>query len=63
MPQARPLTAHKPLWELRPMPNRLIHVAISGKQLVFLHAFREKKPEDAAERNNYRRKALPKATV
>lgn len=42
MPQARPLKGHKPLWELRPMPNRLIYVAMSGKRFVILHAFTKK---------------------
>lgn len=42
MPQARPLKGQKPLWELRPMPNRLIYVAMRGKQFVILHAFTKK---------------------
>lgn len=42
MPQARPLTTHKPLWELRPMPNRLIYVAMTGRRFVVLHAFKKK---------------------
>ncbi|MCZ7670446.1 MAG: type II toxin-antitoxin system RelE/ParE family toxin [Chloroflexi bacterium] len=42
MPQARPLKGHKPLWELRPMPNRLIYVAMRGKRFVILHAFTKK---------------------
>ncbi len=42
MPQARPLTTHKPLWELRPIPNRLIYVAMTGRRFVILHAFKKK---------------------
>ena len=42
MPHARPLKGHKPLWELRPMPNRFIYVTLSGKQFVILHAFTKK---------------------
>ncbi len=41
MPQARPLKGHKPLWELRPMPNRLIYVAMTGRRFVVLHAFKK----------------------
>ena len=42
MPQARPLKGHKPLWELRPMPNRLIYVAVSGRRFVIVHGFKKK---------------------
>lgn len=42
MPQAKPLKGHKPLWELRPMPNRLVYVAVSGRRFVILHAFTKK---------------------
>jgi phage-related protein len=42
MPQARPLKGYKPLWELRPMPNRLIYVAMSGRRFVVLHAFKKR---------------------
>ena len=42
MPQARPLKGHKPLWELRPMPNRLIYVAMTGRRFVILYAFTKK---------------------
>ena len=42
MPQARPLKGHKPLWELRPMPNRLIYAAFSGGRFIVVHAFTKK---------------------
>ena len=43
MPNARPLTGHKPLWELRPYPNRLIYFAHTGRRFVILHAFKKTK--------------------
>ena len=41
MPHARPLKGHKPLWELRPFPNRLIYFAHRGCRVIVLHAFRK----------------------
>jgi len=41
LPQAKPLTGHKPLWELRPMPTRLIYAAFTGKRFVILHGFKK----------------------
>ena len=43
MPHARSLKGHKPLWELRPYPNRLIYFAYTGHRFVILHAFRKTK--------------------
>lgn len=43
MPNARPLKGHKPLWELRPYPNRLIYFAHTGRRFVILHAFQKTK--------------------
>ncbi|MBK8987352.1 MAG: type II toxin-antitoxin system RelE/ParE family toxin [Chloroflexi bacterium] len=43
LPHAKPLSGHKPLWELRPMPHRLIYVAVSGRKFVVLHAFKKEK--------------------
>jgi phage-related protein len=39
---AKPVTAHKPLWELRPQPYRLLYFAHTGRRLIILHAFRKK---------------------
>jgi phage-related protein len=39
MPQARHLKG--PLWELRPVPHRLIYFALKGRCFVILHAFRK----------------------
>jgi len=41
-PQAEPLTAHKPLWELRPLPHRVIYFLHTGRRFILLHAFRKK---------------------
>ena len=49
MPHARPLVGHKPLWELRPMPSRLIYVAFQEKRLIVLHAFSKKKGDTPKE--------------
>jgi phage-related protein len=43
MPHARPLTGHKPLWELRPMPHRILYFAHTGRVFVMLHAFVKKR--------------------
>ena len=43
MPHARPLTAHKPLWELRPVPHRILYFAHTGRVFVMLHAFAKKR--------------------
>lgn len=43
LPHAKSLSGHKPLWELRPMPHRLIYVAMSGRKFVVLHAFKKEK--------------------
>jgi phage-related protein len=42
-PHARPLKDHKPLWELRPLPNRILYVAASGRRFILLHAFSKKR--------------------
>jgi phage-related protein len=42
MPHARPLTGHKPLWELRPGSIRVLYFAHVGRRFVILHAFRKK---------------------
>ena len=42
MPHARPLTGHKPLWELRPGSIRVFYFAHVGRRFVILHAFRKK---------------------
>lgn len=49
MPHAKPLKGHKPLYELRPIPNRIIYFAYHGHRLVVLHAF-EKKRGDTPRR-------------
>jgi phage-related protein len=41
-PQAKPLIGHKPLWELRPLPFRLLYFLHTGRRFVILHAFRKK---------------------
>ena len=41
MPFARPVKGRKPLWELRPMPHRIVYFAFSGRRFVLLHAFRK----------------------
>ena len=43
LPHARSLRGHKPLWELRPYPNRLIYFLHTGRRFVVLHAFRKTK--------------------
>jgi phage-related protein len=40
-PKASQLRGHEPLWELRPIPNRIIYFAYSGKRFVILHGFRK----------------------
>lgn len=40
-PKASLLRGHEPLWELRPIPNRIIYFAYSGKRFVILHGFRK----------------------
>jgi phage-related protein len=42
-PYAKPLLKHKPLWELRPMPTRLVYFAFTGRRFIILHAFTKKK--------------------
>jgi phage-related protein len=42
MPYARPLSRHKPLWELRPSPYRLLYFAYAGRRLIILHACRKR---------------------
>jgi phage-related protein len=42
MPSARPVTGHKPLWELRPGANRVLYFAYSGRRFIILHIFRKK---------------------
>lgn len=39
MPHAKPLKGHKPLWELRPFPHRLIYFACTGRRFILLHGF------------------------
>ena len=41
-PYAARVTGHKPLWELRPQPNRVLYFAASGRRFVVLHACRKK---------------------
>jgi phage-related protein len=42
MPYARAVTGHKPLWELRPQPNRLLYFAHTGRRFVILHGLCKK---------------------
>ncbi len=42
MPHARPLTGHKPLWELRPGAIRLLYFADAGRRFIILYAFRKR---------------------
>lgn len=42
MPHARPLTGHKPLWELRPGSIRCLYFAHTDRRFIVLHAFRKK---------------------
>lgn len=42
MPHAKPLTGHKPLWELRPGAIRLLYFAHAGRRFIILHAFRKR---------------------
>lgn len=42
-PHAKPLKGHRPLWELRPIPNRIFYFAASGRRFILLHAFSKKK--------------------
>ncbi len=60
MPQARPLKGHKPLWELRPMPNRLIYVALTGKRFVLLHGFKKKSQKTPQNEINVAEKRFQK---
>ena len=39
---AAPLTGHAPIWELRPLPNRLLYFAYAGRRFIILHGFRKK---------------------
>jgi phage-related protein len=39
MPYAKPISGHKPLWELRPKSNRLIYFAYTDRRFIVLHAF------------------------
>jgi phage-related protein len=48
MPHARPLTGHKPLWELRPGSIRVLNFAHVGRRFVILHAFRKKGQKTAS---------------
>lgn len=41
-PYAKAVQGHKPLWELRPQPNRILYFAHRGRRFVMLHAFRKK---------------------
>ncbi len=42
-PHAAPLTKSKPLWELKPKPNRIFYCTLSGHRFLMLHAFTKKK--------------------
>jgi len=42
MPQARPVSGHGKLWELRPGAIRLFYLAHTGRRFVILHGFRKK---------------------
>jgi phage-related protein len=42
MPHAKPVTGHKPLWELRPGDIRALYFAHVGHRFIILHAFRKK---------------------
>ena len=44
-PYAAPVTGHKPLWELRPTPYRVLYFAVSGRRFIMLHALRKKRQE------------------
>lgn len=44
-PHAKPLTGHKPLWELRPGPYRVLYFLHSDRRFILLHAFRKKSLE------------------
>jgi phage-related protein len=52
MPQVKPVSGHKPLWELRPLPNRLLYFAYTGRRMIILHAFPKRRgripPRDIA---------------
>jgi len=41
-PYASPLEGHRPLWELKPGPIRLLYFAHKGRRFIILHAFRKK---------------------
>ena len=43
MPHARPLKGHRPLWELRSFPNRVIYFAYTGRRFIVLHVFKKKR--------------------
>ena len=45
MPHARPLTGHKPIWELRAGPIRVLYFARAGRRFILLHVFRKKTGE------------------
>ena len=45
LPHATPLKGHKPLWELRPMPHRLIYFLHTNHRFIILHAFTKKRNE------------------
>ena len=42
-PYAKLLKGYKPLWELRPMPHRLIYFLHTDHRFFILHAFKKKK--------------------
>jgi phage-related protein len=48
MPYAKPLSGHKPLWELRPGAIRLIYFAYTNRRFILLHAFRKKSQKTPA---------------
>jgi phage-related protein len=42
MPYAKAIRGHRPLWELRPQPNRLLYFAQTGRRFIILHGLRKK---------------------
>lgn len=42
-PHAKPVSGHKPLWELRPSPHRIFYFAVKSRKMILLHAYPKKR--------------------
>jgi phage-related protein len=48
-PHTKPLKGQKPLWELRPMPNRLIYFLHTNRRFIILHGFTKKRNDTSKQ--------------